>query len=62
MPSIPQVTQGIVRVDSDEGAWGELYRDAHPHEVVPALVAIIEDLQGRVRRLEARLNRLSEIP
>jgi hypothetical protein len=50
--SAPKITHGTVRIDTDEGAWGESYRDALPHEVVPALVLIIEELLERVRHLE----------
>lgn len=56
----PIIYQAVVLVGNEDGDWGEnLRRPAHPHEVVPALVKIIEDLQERLVTLERWRERAS---
>jgi len=58
---LPIIKDGRVRVESEDGAWGnDLYRSANSHEVVPALIQIIEGLQDRINELETWRQRVSD--
>lgn len=49
---------GKVQIEDGEG-WNTEWRDAHPHETIPALMEIVSDLQRRIHELERWRDRLS---
>lgn len=50
---LPTIENGAVLVDDESGGWGGKMRPALPHEVVPALIEIINDQQKRIDALES---------
>lgn len=57
----PTIEHGEVLLEDENASFGgDLYRKPGPHEVVPALIQIIEDLQGRINELELWRQRVSD--
>jgi hypothetical protein len=51
---------GKVMIDDSTTAWEYNWREAHPHEAVPALIEIVSDLQRRIIELERCRSRACE--
>jgi len=55
----PRIEDRAVLVGNGSGAWDGEMRQAQPHEIVPALIEIIADLQDKVNELEMWRSRAS---